>query len=289
MNMNRSVDSLKAFMGSGDRSSAHVSAPGVTVVGSGKGGVGTSVVSILLALEAHRRGERVLLIDADESVGSLHMMLGILDPGPGLGALRGGQIAPEQLLAAVAPGFMLLSGGGGGVDMTLSSAAAERRALMRRISGLYEQFTTIIVDGGSRLDSVMASCGAGAERLVCVTAQDRISLAASYALFKVARARFEPLPVELIVNGVDEAPGRSLHAIVRAATQAFLGTDVSFGGAIPFDPYVDDALTTGGSLAHVHPLSPAAAAAAGVMHRLLHERMLASGEATPVIPLYERV
>ena len=98
--------------------------------------------------------------------------------------------------------------------------------------------------------------------------------------------RFETLPVELVVNGVDDGEGRSLHAIVRAATQAFLGTDVRFGGAIPFDPYVDSALATGASLAELHPLSPAAAAAASVMHRLLQERMAASGTPAPVVPMY---
>lgn len=285
--MNRSVDSLKAFMAGTDRSdSSHRSMPGVLVVGSGKGGVGTSVVSILLALEASRRGENVLLLDADESVGSLHMMLGIVDPGPGLGSLRGGLIEPEQLLHTIAPGLSFFPGGGGGVDATLSNAAAERRALLRRVSSLYERFTTVIVDGGSRLDSVMAACGVGAERLVCVTASDRISLAASYALFKIARARFETLPVELIVNGVDERKGRNLHAIVRTATQTFLGTDVRFGGAIPRDDQVEAALQAGVSLTQLDPFSTAPLAVGGVVQRVLSERSASAGLPNSTISLF---
>jgi flagellar biosynthesis protein FlhG len=270
--------------GSG-RAAPYAPRPGVIVVGSGKGGVGTSVVSTLIAVEAARRGERVLLVDADEAVGSLHMMLGISDAGPGLGALRGGLVEPEALVVSAGPGLVLLPGGGGGVDATLANATGERRAMLRRVSGLFDRFSTVVVDGGSRLESVMAACGAGAERLICVTSPDRISLAANYAMFKIARARFETLPVELIVNGADERRGRSLHAIVRAATQSFLGTDVRFGGTVPRDDLIGVAIESSASLFDLTPASRAASAVGGVVQRMLMERHLASGADVDVVPI----
>ena len=72
--------------------------------------------------------------------------------------------------------------------------------LLRRVSGLYERFDLVVVDGGSRLDSVMAACAAGAGRLVGVTTPDRIAQAAVYALLKVTRGRFGALPTELVVR-----------------------------------------------------------------------------------------
>ena len=141
----------------------------------------------------------------------------------------------------------------------------------------------------TRLDSVMAACGVGAERLVCVTASDRISLAASYAMFKVARARFETLPVELIVNGVDERKGRNLHAIVRAATQTFLSTDVRFGGAIPRDDQLEKTLQAGVSLAQLDRFSAAPLAVEGVVQRVLHERNASAGLPNPAIPLFPEI
>ena len=206
----------------------------------------------------------------------------------GLRALRGGFIEPEpeQLLHPIAPGLSLFPGGGGGVDSTLSNAAGERRALLRKVSGLYDSFTTVVVDGGSRLDSVMAACSVGAERLVCVTASDRISLAASYAVFKVTRARFETLPVELIVNGVDERKGRNLHAIVRTATQSFLGTDVRFGGVIPSDDKLEATLQAGISLAQLDRFSLAPQAVEGVVHRVLSERSASVAHLDPAVSLF---
>lgn len=282
--MNRSVDSLKAFMAGSGGPARFRARSGVVVVGSGKGGVGTSTVSALLALTAAHRGEHVLLVDADESVGSLHYMLGVKDAGAGLGALRGGRVTPQDLLVVAGPGLTLLPGGGGGVDATLSSATAERRALFRRVADLYDRYDLVVVDGGSRLESVMAACGAGVERLLCVTEPGRISLAASYALFKVARTRFEGLPVEMVINGADDRSGRGLHAVVRQATQSFLGTDVRFGGTVPLDADIRDTMDRGYGLQSLLATSEAAAAVGGLADRILLEQDRVAGD-VPVVPL----
>lgn len=265
--MNRPIDSLKEFMAQSGREGSYRRRPGVVVVGSGKGGVGTSTIATLMAVEAARRGEHVLLVDGDEAVGSLHLMLGISDPGPGLGSLRQAGVTPDSLLLDVAPGLVLFPGGGGGVDATLAVAAGERRVLMGRIAGLYENFGVVIVDGGSRLDSVMAACHAGAERLLCVTTPDRISLAASYALFKVMRARFGALPTELLVNSSED--GHSVYEIVDAASSNFLGVDVSFAGTIPPDDMLRECLEAGTSLSRLGTIAPAVAAAGAVIERIL--------------------
>lgn len=280
-----SVRSLKAFIARNGGGEPFRPRPGVVVVGSGKGGVGTSLVAALLALSAARRGESVLLVDGDETVGSLHLMFGLQDPGPGLGALRGGHTTPEQLVRVVAPGLALLPGGGGATDSTLALATAERRAFFRRVTSLYERYGLVVVDGGSRLESVMAACAAGVERLVAVTAPGRISLASSYALFKVASSRFESLPVELLINGVSEGDGRSLHAVVRQATQSFLGTDVRFGGTIPRDAELQEGLETGLALQDLVMHSPAAAAAEAIVDRVLLEGEVHAGGDPLVRPL----
>lgn len=262
-------ESLKAFMAAASGAPAHEARPGVLVVGSGKGGVGTSVLAALLALESARQGARVLLVDADEGWGSLHLMLGIEDPGPGLGALRDAEVEAEALLRPLAPRLWLLPGGGMGADATLASAAGERRALLRRVSGLWDRFDAVVLDGGSRLESVMAACATGAERLLCVTTGDRIAVAASYALLKVARERFGTLPTGLLVNRADEGTAETLHGVVRSAAGRFLGVDVDHAGAVPPDPDVDALVRSGSSLAELGDGSPARAAVAGLVRRIL--------------------
>lgn len=282
--VSRSVQSLKAFVSSGGRPTSYVARPGVIAVGSGKGGVGTSLSSALLAVEAARRGEQVLLVDIDQSVGSQHMMFGARESGPGLGALRGGSTRAEDLLQPIAPGLTLLPGGGVGWEGTLATAASEHRALLTRVWGLFADYSTVVIDAGSRLESVTAACAAGVERLLCVTSPDRISLAASYALFKVLRARFERLPIELMVNGSDEHDGRGIHAVVRAATQAFLGTDVRLAGIIPVDNALRDQVQRGRSVADTRMDGDAISAVGAVMQRMLSERPSRYGVQAGVYP-----
>jgi len=283
--VNRSLDSLKAFVAGSGSDASHRMFPGVVVFGAGKGGVGTSAAAGLVALAAARQGASVLLVDGDETVGSLHLMFGFASGVPGLGVLRRGSVEPETLLLEAAPALHLFPGGGGGIDATLAVAAAERRMLLRRVSGLYERYDLVVVDGGSRLDSVMAACSAGGGRLVGVTVTDRIAQAAVYALFKVAKGRFATLPTELLVNRAPEGAARDAHRMVQMASSSFLDTSVAFGGAIPEDEALSTALAQGGSLADLPTDTPAVVAAYGLADRLLTETGALDAPATPVLPL----
>jgi len=56
------------------------STPTIWAVGGGKGGVGKSVVSTILAFSLARKGKRTVLIDADLGGANLHTLLGIKSP-----------------------------------------------------------------------------------------------------------------------------------------------------------------------------------------------------------------
>ncbi|NJD17711.1 MAG: MinD/ParA family protein [Gemmatimonadetes bacterium] len=283
--MHSTVDSLKAFLAGTGRDLPQGGCPHAIVLGAGKGGVGTSALAGLLAIHAGARGMSVLLVDADETVGALHYMFGIPGEVPGLGALRSAAVSPHDLVLHVAPGVTLFPGGGGGAESTLAVASAERRMLLRRVAGLYDRFDLVVVDGGSRLDSVMAACAAGAGRLMGVTTPDRIAQAAVYALVKVARGRFPALAAELVVNRAEEAAGREVHEIVHTATSSFLGARLTYGGAVPSDPELDLLVGAGGSLLDLAKDAPAATGIAPIADRLAAEAHARVAYTAPVIPL----
>ncbi len=277
--MPRSLDSLKAFLAGSGRPGPRL-VPGVTVFGAGKGGVGTSTLSALVGMHAARRGASVLLVDADETAGSQHLLFDLPASVEGLGSLRGGRVVPEELLVEIEDGLDLLPGGGGGIDTTLALAAAERRLLLRRVAALYGRYDLVLVDGGSRLDSVMAACAAGAGRLYTVTTPHRIAEAAAFALVKVARGRFPALPVEVVVNRAAETEAREVHQVVDAAAATFLEEGVAFAAGVPDDPTLERRVAKGESLATAPESLSAFAAAGALADRLLaglHPRV----ESTP--------
>src|SRR5688500_7118936 len=151
------LDTLRAYVASRPAPRDGVRADAATtvlVVGSGKGGAGTSVVAAMLALSAAAMGRRVLLADLDEHVGPQRFLLGVA-PTHGLGALRRG-VAPEALLVPVSTTLSLLPGGpaDGAEAGDAPLAPAERRALLRRAASCFAQHELVVVDAGSRLDGV---------------------------------------------------------------------------------------------------------------------------------------
>ena len=77
------------------------------VIGSGKGGVGKSVVSVMLASALAGPGRRVLLLDADQNLANLHVLLGV-GSGTRVDSLLQGEIAAPDLVQPIAPNLWLL-------------------------------------------------------------------------------------------------------------------------------------------------------------------------------------
>jgi len=63
-----------------DRNQRRKNKPHIWAVGGGKGGVGKSLVSILLAMELARKHGKTVLVDADLGGANLHTLMGIKSP-----------------------------------------------------------------------------------------------------------------------------------------------------------------------------------------------------------------
>jgi MinD-like ATPase involved in chromosome partitioning or flagellar assembly len=237
----------------------------VVVVGSGKGGVGTSILAALIAVGATTRGARALLIDGVGTFGSLHLLLG-MEPGPGIAGLRGGG-SPEDLIVEVSDSLHLIAAGGPGDAIP----AAERQALFRRVSGLHSRYDLVVVDGGARLDSVLAACSVGAVRVLVASTVERIALTATYALVKVLADRHPDLPVDLLLNRTEQTIADAAAEEVRGALKHFLRRTVGYAGWVPDDECLRAALDAGMNLPDAAVGSPAAARLEIVAGNLLNQ------------------
>ncbi|GLC25384.1 P-loop NTPase [Roseisolibacter agri] len=285
------LDTLRAYVASRPAASPRArdgvradAATTVLVVGSGKGGAGTSVVAAMLALSAAAMGRRVLLADLDEHVGPQRLLLGVA-PTQGLAALRRG-VAPESLLVPVSTTLSLLPGGPDDAsDAPL--APAERRAMLRRAASTFAQHELVVVDAGSRLDGVRAGLetahaaaqaanaadGNLAVRLLVVTGSDPIALAASYALVKSvaagdAASDLPPLSVDVLASRLDDDEARHAFEHLDAAARQFLQQPLRFVGAVPDDATLAVALRAGMPLQDAATGSPAAIAMQSVATKL---------------------
>jgi flagellar biosynthesis protein FlhG len=211
------------------------SAPVTFVIGSGKGGVGKSVVSILLAEAMAVHGRRVLLCDADQNLPNLHVLLG-MRPVVQTEALLYGEISPETLLRRVGENLWLLPGDPD-TESVYSLQATERARLQRRLSELYLQFDAVVVDAGAGIESVVRVSTLGASRLLLVTTPEPTALTDAYALLKVVTAQSTGLPVDILLNRtIDEAEGEAAFQRLECACREFLQHPIGWLGALPEDP-----------------------------------------------------
>mgnify|MGYP002780042316 CR=1 FL=1 len=247
------------------------------VVASGRGGSGTSTVSALLALAAAGDGHRTLLIDGDDLLGPQAILLGAA-PTMRWPLLRGGTIDARRLPVPITSTLSLVAGGRGDarqLSATVDDApltAAERRACFARLHSLADEQALVVIDAGSRLETVLASIdGARANvRLVVVTAgPDPIALAASYALLKAVHARQPALAIDLLTNRLDDTTAVRVADTIAHGAEQFLGRAIAFAGALPADHALDAALRAGMPFLDAVTGSPVAVAAHDTVLRMV--------------------
>lgn len=219
------------------RRRASGSEPEVIVVGSGKGGVGKSLVSVLLGQALAREGTRTLLFDADQNLGNLHVLLGIR-PRARREALLHAPVAPSELVQPVADQLFLLPGDSGAETLE-TLEPLERARLDLRLRGLYDRFDAVLVDAGAGIESVVQASAMRCTRLLVVTAPEPAALTDAYALMKIMNVRQPALPIDVLVNRVlSDAEGHEAFAKLAAACERFLRRGIRYLGALPEDAAV---------------------------------------------------
>jgi MinD-like ATPase involved in chromosome partitioning or flagellar assembly len=106
---------------------------------------------------------------------------------------------------------------------------------MRRLTDLYPDFGAVVIDAGSSAESLVNSCSIGATRLLAVTAEDRISIIATYALIKLLNERVPGVQCEVVANRTDREHAESIHEYLNGAAIRFLSRTVLYGGVVPDD------------------------------------------------------
>ncbi|CAN5845539.1 P-loop NTPase [soil metagenome] len=233
----------------------------VIAVGSGKGGVGQSSISVNVAVSLAKEGFRVGLLDADIWGFSVPRMLGIVD------RLEADE-ATKLIQPAIAHGVKVVSTG---LIIETEETALMWRGLM--LSKALEQFLQqvewgeldyLIIDlppGTGDVQMALSRMLPQAEMAVVTTPQ----LAAQKVAIRVAdMARRSHMPIVGVIenmSGFDCECGRH-HALFGEGGGARLAADlgVRLISRIPLDPHVVPGGDTGSPVVISNPQSPAAVA-----------------------------
>ena len=235
----------------------------VTAVTSGKGGVGKTFVSANLAAALARRGERVLVLDADLGLANLDVALN-LAARTTLHDVFTGTATLEQALQPAPGGFTVLLAGSGLIEYSRMTAEV-RDKLMQVIDDVRPRFDHVLLDTGAGISDVVLFTISLGDEVVVVATPEPTSLADAYATIKVVANTQPPRPMRLLVNQVQRVgEGRAVCSQLQMVVERFVNVDralplvLALMGEVPYDLAVRQAVQRRQLLLEIMPGCPAA-------------------------------
>ncbi|MDP1691378.1 MAG: MinD/ParA family protein [Burkholderiaceae bacterium] len=237
----------------------------ITAVTSGKGGVGKTFVAANLAAALARRGERVLVLDADLGLANLDVVLN-LHPKITLHDVFTGKHKLEDAIVPVAGGFSVLLAGSGMVEYSRLTPEV-RDQLLETIERVTPMFDRVVLDTGAGISDVVLYTLSLAHEILVVTTPEPTAMTDAYATIKVLAATQSRRELLLAVNQTLKAgEGRVIRNQLQLVIDRFVSPEVGtpvkleFVGELPSDPAVREAVQKRQLLLELYPGSPAALA-----------------------------
>ena len=258
---------------------APVPAPKASVLAitSGKGGVGKTFFSANLAAALARRGERVLVLDADLGLANLDVVLN-LHPKITLHDVFTGKSSLEEAILPAPGGFSVLLAGSGLVEYSRLTPHV-REQLVEIIDRVAPRFDRILLDTGAGISDVVLHAISLADDVLVIATPEPSSMTDAYATIKLLATQQGRRAIRIVVNQVSSAgEGRMIRNQLQLVVDRFVAPHLDDGrgaaialelqGEIPTDIAVREAVQRRALLLDRLPGSRAALAVVGIAARL---------------------
>ena len=206
--------------------------PRLLLVTSGKGGAGTTTLSVGLAAMAARQGRRTVLVDAAEHGGDIALSCGTAEPWTVADVLSSRLTAAEALQPGP-EGILVLPGAWGQENLQQFTAPA-RRQLIDQLRSLQPAADCVFVDGGSGSGRALQEWWRAADAVVVVTTPEAASVMDTYASIKLLSAGGDAIPpiYTLVNRATGERVADDVHQRLALSCRRFLGLAVHPAGCV---------------------------------------------------------
>ncbi len=246
----------------------------ITAVTSGKGGVGKTFMAANLAAALTRRGERVLVLDADLGLANLDVVLN-LHPKITLHDVFTGKNELHDAILPAPGGFSVLLAGSGLVEYSRLTPEV-RDQLLAVIEKVAPRFDRILLDTGAGISDVVLYAVSLADEVMVVATPEPTSLTDAYATIKVLANQQQRHVIKLVVNQVSRlGEGRAIRAQLQQVIDRYVtngtGTPLKLDlvGEVPTDVAVREAVQRRQLMLETIPGCPAAKAVGAIADKLI--------------------
>ena len=240
----------------------------VLAVTSGKGGVGKTSLSLNLGLALARRGQRVLILDADLGMANINIMLGF-EPAYTLWDVVAGGIPLSRILVKGPEGIGIIPGGSGIVELA-DLGPVEISRIIEGFRELQGECDWLMVDTGAGISERVLAFVVAADEALVVTTPEPTAMADAYGLIKAVWAQEGRVALKLVMNRVGRREtGEEMGGRLVQLAKKMLTCDVAMLGVVSEDPRVSQSVLRQQPFALAHPHTVASQDVGALADRLL--------------------
>jgi flagellar biosynthesis protein FlhG len=224
----------------------------VLAITSGKGGVGKTNIAANLAVCLSASRKKVLLVDADLSLGNLDVIMD-LNSKYNISHMIAGRKSIEQIIHIGPEGLEIICGGSGLEDLA-NINEFQRRRLLNELDRLGSDTDMIVIDTAAGISrSVIGFCLA-ADHVLVVTTPEAAAMTDAYAMIKVLVGNKFVGRISLIVNMAETiAEGKKTYQQMASVVRRFLNTHVYDAGILLKDEQLSCAVRLRKPVVLAHP------------------------------------
>ena len=243
---------------------------GMIAVIGGKGGVGKTNIATNLAIAAAGLRARVLLIDGDLGLANIDVLLG-LTPRCTAAEILDGNCDFNDALIKGPNGIDLIPASSARMDLA-SSRPEQLTRLLAPLLAAGPGYDLVFVDVGSGISATVLSLASVCDRALLVTTPEPMSVADAYGTLKVMSRTAPSLPVELLVNAVEnELQAHATHRQLELVGERFLGQKISMFGYLRRDISLERAAFSQRAVVEAYPSAVVSQQIVGLAARLVND------------------
>lgn len=203
----------------------------VLAVTSGKGGVGKTNISANLAICLAASQKKVLLVDADLSLGNLDVIMNLRNK-YNISHMLNGRKSLEEIIHAGPAGIEVICGVSGLEDIA-DLNEFQRQRLLKELSELQSNSDAIVIDTAAGISKSVVGFCLAADHVLVVTTPEATAMTDAYAMIKVLAGNNFGGRISLIVNMAQTiSEGKKTYQQISSVAKRFLNIHVYDAGVL---------------------------------------------------------